>query len=270
MSWQKIFLLLFFLLALVSCEEEVVLDLDEVARQLVVEAILNNEQQALKVSLSYSQGFYSDPEYVRIKNAEVTIHDDSGNSEILKVTENGVFLSSFLAPHPKEKYKLNILGVGMDISVETVMPREVEILNVKFVPNPFWGADSLNAFVEVEDPVGKDNYFRLFVRELGVPKLVEYYLVDDSFGKDDVISMPVYYKNYEPGDTVVVELRHLTKDTYDFYSTLSDNINESFNSIAPGNPVSNMPPGVMGHFSAYYVDMDTIIVPDLSVQNVKF
>lgn len=258
---KKIFLFISVLLIFYSCEEEVVLDLDEAERQLVVEAILSNEHHALKVSLSYSQGFYKTPEYSRTDDASVTISDTRGNTEQLWINENGVFVTDSWGIASGERYRLNIDMDDNEISVETISPRDVGIKNVVFVPSPFFGADSLNAFVEVEDPVNEDNYFRLFVRELGTPKMVEYYLVDDSFGKNDVISMPVYYRNFAVGDTVLVELRHLTKDTYEFYSTLSENINGSFNSIAPGNPVSNMPPGIMGHFVSYYADIDTIIVP---------
>ncbi|MCF8362536.1 MAG: DUF4249 domain-containing protein [Prolixibacteraceae bacterium] len=264
MTWIKILIGFGVSLILFSCEEEVVLDLQETDHLLVVEAILSNEYHALKVSLSYSQDFYSEPEYTRTGDATVMISDEAGNAEQLKINENGVFLSDSWGVVPGEKYRLDINVDEVDISVKTIMPDKVEIKNVQFVPSPFWGADSLNAFVEVEDPVNVDNYFRLFVRELGAPKLVEYYLVDDSFGKNDVISMPVYYRNFAVGDTVIVELRHLTKDTYDFYSTLSDNANGSFNSIAPGNPVSNMPPGVMGHLVSYYVDYDTLVVPDVA------
>jgi hypothetical protein len=261
MVLKKILLLISVLLAFYSCEEEVVLDLDEAERRLVVEAILSNEYHALKVSLSYSQGFYTEPEYTRTGDATVVVADEFGNFEQLEINENGVFLSHNWVALPNSAYELNINTSENNISVKTMMPKKVEIMNVQFVASPFWGADSLNAFVEVLDPVNEDNYFRLFVRELGATKMVEYYLVDDSFGKNDVISMPVYYRNFAVGDTVLVELRHLTKDTYEFYSTLSENVNGSFNSIAPGNPVSNMPPDVMGHFVSYYVDTDTIVVP---------
>ena len=259
--WKKLFFGICFTLLFFSCEEEVVLDLEEAEHQLVVEAILSNEYHALKVSLSYSQNFYKTPEYSRTSDATVTISDTQGNTERLNINENGVFFTDSLEVVPGEKYRLNIDIDGDEISVGTFTPRDVDIKEVVFVPSPFFGADSLNVFVEVEDPVNEENYFRLFVRELGAQKMVEYYLVDDSFGENDVISMPVYYRNFAVGDTVLVELRHLTKDTYDFYSTLSENVNGSFNSIAPGNPVSNMPPGVMGHLVSYYADYDTLIVP---------
>jgi hypothetical protein len=41
---------------------------------------------------------------------------------------------------------------------------------------------------------------------------------------------------------------------------LSENINGSFNSIAPGNPVSNMPENVYGFFAGYAIDRDTVVV----------
>ncbi|MDA3879849.1 MAG: DUF4249 family protein [Prolixibacteraceae bacterium] len=254
-----IFLLLCFLV--VACEEEVQLDLKDAEKQLVVEAILNNEMHALKVSLSYSQSFYSIPELKRNYNAIVEITGSDGYYEKLDVNENGVYLTKGLIPRENESYTLDVEVDEYQFSVTNKMPEKVEVKEVVFVPSPFWGVDSLNAFVMVDDPVDVDNYFRLFVRKAGKPRLVEYYLVDDSFGKNNVLSMPVYYRNFSPGDTVVVELRHLSKDTFDFYSTLNENINSSFNSIAPGNPVSNMPAGIMGHLSAYSVDIDTVIVP---------
>jgi len=75
--------------------------------------------------------------------------------------------------------------------------------------------------------------------------------------------MPIYFKTYTFGDTVIVELRHLNKATYDYYSGLTENIGGSFNSIAPGNPVSNMPGEVFGFFAGYAVDIDTFVVGNL-------
>jgi hypothetical protein len=88
----------------------------------------------------------------------------------------------------------------------------------------------------------------------------EYYLIDDTFGKDGIISAPVYYRNYQSGDTAIVELFHLNKSTFNYYNGLSDNRGGSFNSISPGNPVSNMPEGVMGNFSGMGYWVDTLVI----------
>lgn len=251
-----------FLFAFVSCDEPVVLDLDEVESQLVVEAVLTNDYNALIVSLSHSQNFYSEPDFERLSSASIRVTSDKGFYEQLKINENKVYYSIDLTPVENDEYTLTIETPEKTFSVSENMPPIVPIKKVEFVPNPFSGADSLNAFVLVDDTPGKNNFFRLFVQKIGVSKRVEYYLIDDSFGKDAVISMPVYYRNFSPGDTVVVELWHLSESTYKFFTTLNDNINGSFNSIAPGNPVSNMPPGIMGNFSVYSSDIDTIIVPE--------
>lgn len=256
------YIVLAVLLVFGSCEQPVVLDLNEVESRLVVEAVLTNDYNAIRVSLSQSQNFYSESNFERLSNVNVWVKSDNNFMEQLSINENGVYFSFDLKPIENEEYTLTIETAEETFSVSETMPAVVQIKDVQFVPNPFWGSDSLNAFVLVDDLPGEDNFFRLYVRKAGAIRRVEYYLVDDSFGKDAVISMPVYYRNFAPGDTVEVELRHLSESTYKYYSTLSDNINSSFNSIAPGNPVSNMPPGIMGNFSVYSSDIDTIIVPE--------
>jgi hypothetical protein len=115
----------------------------------------------------------------------------------------------------------------------------------------------------VKDIKGVDNYFRLLIYEPGDDIVDYYYVVDDTFGKDGTITMPIYFKTYTFGDTVIVELRHLNRATYDYYVGLSENLGGSFNSIAPGNPVSNMPDDVFGYFAGYAADIDTIVIQAL-------
>ena len=55
----------------------------------------------------------------------------------------------------------------------------------------------------------------------------------------------------------------MDKGTYTYLSGLVDNMNGSFNSIAPGNPVSNLPEGYLGYFGGYTIVYDTLIVPPL-------
>ena len=248
-------------LLLSGCEEDVVVNLKQIEKKLVVEATLTNEAPAIKVTLSYSEGFYDTPDFYSITDAAVWITDQNGNKTNLNIHYDSLFHSGFFEPVVGEDYHLNISVDDRDFEVSTYLPEQVPISSVFFVQNPFWEtADSLNAYVYVEDPKGEDNYFRLFVNKMGRETIGEFYLVEDVLGKDGTIIMPVYYKNYSPGDTVVVELRHLTRSLYEYYLGLTENISGSFNSIAPGNPVSNMPEDVYGVFAGYSVARDTVIV----------
>lgn len=248
--------LLFF-----SCEEDVVLDLGAIEKRLVVEAKITNQSHMGRVMLSYSQGFYDLPDSNIISYARVEmVENSSGTSEKLAFKDKA-FRTKDLEPVEGEDYTLKVKVDDYDFEVNAYLPPVVEIASVDFVPNPFYGTpDSLNVFVNVQDPVGVDNFFRLFVYGPGEVDNETFYVQDDTFGKDGLITMPVYFRTYTWGDTVIVELRHLNKETYTYYSGLTDNIGGSFNSIAPGNPVSNMPDDVFGFFAGYSVDIDTLIV----------
>lgn len=248
-------------LNLFSCEEEVVLDLGEIQKRLVVEAKVTNDTPMVTVCLSYSQDFYDIPEYQLLNNATVLLESESGETETLTINEENVYESKSLQPQFGENYTLKINVDNQNVEVTTKLPPSVNIASVAFVPNPFRkNKDSLNVFVSVADPVGVDNFFRLSVHKMGKKPTGEYYLTDDSFGKDGILTMPIYFKNFTFGDTVIVELYNLNEVIYNYYSGLSENINGSFNSIAPGNPVSNMPDNVYGFFAGYSIDRDTVVV----------
>lgn len=252
-------------LLLFSCEEDVVLDLGKIQKRLVVEAKVTNELPMATVSLSYSQDFYDTPEYQLLTNATVILESENGSKETLALNGENVYVSNNLRSETSGDYKLRIAVEGQEFEVTTRLPRKVEIASSVFIPNPFFKDNGqLNIFVNVADPVGEDNYFRLRVNKFGEKPSGEYYLTDDSFGKDGLITMPIYFKNFVLGDTVIVELYHLNETIYNYYSGLSENISGSFNSIAPGNPVSNMPENIYGYFAGYAVDRDTLIVGKIS------
>jgi hypothetical protein len=246
---------------LFSCEEDVILDLGKIEKRLVVEAKITNDSPIASVCLSYSQNFYDIPENQLLTNATVVLESEDGTSEILTINDEHIYLSSRLQPEFGKNYKLKIKVDEQEFEVTTLLPPPVPITSVNFVPNPFFGTpDSLNVFVNVADRVGEDNFFRLRVNKFGDEPSGEYYLVDDSFGKNGMITMPIYFKNFTFGDTILVELYHLNADIFQYYSGLSENLSGSFNSIAPGNPVSNMPDEVYGYYAGYSIYRDTIVV----------
>jgi len=264
---SKYLILILTTLLFWSCEEDVVLDLGEIEKRLVVEAKVTNGSPMATVSLSYSQNFYDTPDYLLLENATVVLVSEDGETETLQMNSDHVYLSKTLQPKFGKKYTLKVSVDGQEFEVTTLLPPPVEITSANFVPALPFGppstrptTESFNIFVNVADRVGEDNFFRLRVNKFGEEPTSEYYLVDDTFGKDGLISMPIYFKNFEIGDTVIVELYHLNEEIYQYYSGLSENLSGSFNSIAPGNPVSNMPDEVYGYFAGYSVDIDTIIV----------
>jgi hypothetical protein len=259
---KRNFIFLFILILIITaCEENVVLDLGKIQNKLVVEAAVSNDNPLAIVSLSYSQGFYDTLVFPRITDATVEIISETGKNEQLSFTSNGFYISQSLQPEFGKKYTLKVITNNQPVKVTSTLPVPVKIKQILQVPSPFYQTkDSINLFVNVDDPKGVDDFFRLKVNRIGWVSPGDYYLMDDSYGKDGVISMPVYYRNFAFGDTAVVELMHINRETYDYYNGLSENVRGSFNSIAPGNPVSNMPDDVYGFFSAFTIDRDTVII----------
>ncbi|HPR31924.1 MAG TPA: DUF4249 domain-containing protein [Prolixibacteraceae bacterium] len=261
MKRKLLFLYLLPGLFLVACEEEVVLDLGDIQKKLVVEAVVSNSGPLAKISLSYSQGFYDTLSFAPFTDASVEIRSGSGKSETLETAADGNFYSKTLTPEFGEYYTLKISAGDEDFEATTQLPVPVSIKKIQFIPTPFeQNGDSLNAIIFADDPKGEDNFFRLNIYKNGKKRPGLHYFVSDELGRDEEIQMPVYFINFFFGDTVVVELMHTTREVADYYSGLSGNIGGSFNSIAPGNPVNNLPEDVMGIFAAYAIDRDTIIV----------
>ncbi len=253
-----VFALITFLL--LSCEEEVVLDLKEIDKAIVVEATMMNPIGEVRVNLSYSQSFYDNTATETLSEAKVYL----SGPDLLKIPinnlGNGAFGVNGLILGSNITYNLFVETGEKTIEANAVLPEIVAIDQIVQVANPFSGPDSINLITNFRDLLGQDNYFRLKVNKTGRKPSTEFFLVDDSFGKDGIISAPVYYKNFARGDTAIVELFHLTKATWDYYSGLSENQGGSFNSVSPGNPVSNLPDGVMGYFAGLGYFADTVII----------
>lgn len=257
---RKTIILFATILLFASCEEEVILDLKKIDHQIVVEAALFNPSGNVSVALSYSQSFYDTSKIEMITDAVVSLTGPGlGKIDLLQVAE-GVYHYHQLPLKANQTYTLIVQTKNRRIEAQAMMPAIVKIESVAQVPNPFSGPDSLNLFTSYFDIPGEDNFFRLKVNKKGRVPTSEYFLVDDTFGKNGLITSPVYYKNFAKGDTAIVELFHFNRATWNYLNGLSENRGGSFNSVSPENPISNMPEGVLGYFAGYGYWADTVVV----------
>ncbi|MDA3928119.1 MAG: DUF4249 family protein, partial [Prolixibacteraceae bacterium] len=112
----------------ISCEEDVVLDLGDIEKRLVVEASVSNVNNLAEVTLSYSQGFYEAPDLNKLKNAKVEISSADGKqSEVLSLNDNNVYVSNSLIPAYGMNYNLKIEVDDQLVEVSSKLPEKVEI-----------------------------------------------------------------------------------------------------------------------------------------------
>ena len=112
----------YFLISMlfISCEKVVYIDLNTSDPHPVVEANITNQAGPYTVKLSRSVNYYDANIFPAITDATVTISDNSGNSEILKQTSDGIYQTSTTQGIPGRTYSLKILFNGKEYKDELV------------------------------------------------------------------------------------------------------------------------------------------------------
>ena len=239
----------FFVLVLSSCEEIITVDLKNEQPKVVIESFITTADFPVMVKISKSQAFFNQSDFTPVKNAVVQIEYLSVKE---KLTEKGG--GYYVAPRTKgiagKVYSLKITTNGETFGASVEVPPVVPIDTVYFQPGLFRN-DSLNLVVSFHDPVRTENYYRLKLYRNGRYAINDYYLLTDNFSDGEKIVAPVYYRYFAPGDTVVVELLNLERNTWRYFKGLSESVQQGINSQAPGNPPSNISGGALGIFGAW-------------------
>lgn len=87
-----------------------------------------------------------------------------------------------------------------------------------------------------------------------------YLFWDDGSYVSNPAFFPYFVSDFPELSRVNVRFSHISKETFDFYSSLDDVAGQSPSSIAPANPTSNISNGAVGSFGAYATFDTTIVV----------
>lgn len=82
---------------------------------------------------------------------------------------------------------------------------------------------------------------------------------DESYDSNPAL-FPFFIQTYLLNDSVRVKFSHISKDSYDFYSTLQEVEGQNPSSTAPANPTSNFSNGAIGNFGAFSTFDTTIVI----------
>ena len=260
--FRKSFLMLPFLMVLWSCEEVIEVDLKNESPKTVIECFISNVENPFLVKITKSQGFFN-------QNNFSTVNDASVQLEYLSVKEkligkgNGYYISQKAKAIPGSNYTLKITASGETFGATVQLPRPIPIDTVYFQPAIF-ESDSLNVFVGFRDPAATENYYRIRLYRNRRYAVNDYFLMTDAFSDGEKIVAPIYYRNFAPCDTVIVELLNLERCTWKYFKGISESIQQGVNSQAPGNPTSNFSGGALGIFGAWGSSTYRIIAPRIT------
>lgn len=254
------------LVALCGCQEVIDIDLNSTAPKLVIEGNIHTGPGPYYVGLSKTVNFDDPNQFPTISNALVVISDDMGNHDTLEelTVLPGVYHTHFLQGAESHTYYLTVTAEGHTYTSQCTVPPTVTLDSLRSInlSTPS-GINTLMLPVYTDAP-GVKNFYR-FIETINGDKQNRIFVFDDT-GYDGLTNQrPLLSLNnhIHAGDTVIVEMQGISQDIYNYFFVLAQQngglINPSGN---PANPPSNIQgENVIGYFSAYNFQSDTLIIP---------
>ena len=289
---MRYLIIILLCLLIESCEKDINITLDPSQSRLVVDATIENGRPPM-VFLSKSLDYFSkiDPAVLSssfVRNAKVRISDgstdvmlkedsikNSTGTKIYFYTTSGPSLS-FLGKL-KSSYSIVIEADGKVYNATTTIPettRKIDSLWWEKVPLAK-DSNRVKVMIRAKDKPGLGDYIRFFTKVGQQPFLPgfnsvfddqvidgqQYTIpVDKGFDKNTQFSDSTSY--FKRGDTVIIKVCNIDKQTYDFWRT------SEFNFQSVGNPfsspiriLSNINNDALGYFGGYGCQYKTIIIP---------
>jgi hypothetical protein len=259
--YHKIFLLLFFLPFLTSCEDVIVLDLEESAQRFVIEANLNATDSSCVVKISKSGGFYQTNNFEKIENATLLLNLSNGNSYNFSESSAGEYRVDSIAIAAGDSAYLSVsLTSGELFNAATYCPTPISLDTLEVRENVFQGQTFYQLLYTFQDPAAEENFYRLKVRQNDT--LLDGYIVYDDAGQDgQEVTLPYFGPPFDPADTLDVTLMSIDQTYHDYYLQVSDVQSQGLGASIPYNPKGNFGKEVLGYFGIYHENTMRIIVP---------
>ncbi|HEY0653179.1 MAG TPA: DUF4249 domain-containing protein [Chryseosolibacter sp.] len=273
---RSLLIFLFAVVVLTSCEESIVLDVNQVQPKIVIEGLVTDKPGYQMVKVSRSVGFYTDGVTPRITNAVVTVTDDLG--EQIVFTHNprnhpdssGIYLpATRFVGKVGRTYTLHVNADGQNFEASDDLLPVISMDSLKYDINEF----------QQEDPneEGKIYELLMFAREPQNIKnfyLFKFYRNDsltyfndtDVYYSDDELlaeningaTSPVYYGI---NDEAVVEVYSLSRVGYVYYNDLFSILNSDGGGMfgpIPASPRTNLSNGAIGFFQVSAIDISSV------------
>jgi len=259
-----------FLLSLLflSCEKVIDVDLEESEPQLEIEAVLKEVEHFFEVTIAKSTSYFNRGPQKVVTDDTITLIDNEGKYMAIPHIANGVYVDSVTGVFGRT----NTLAASVEGNLYEANSTLLEQVELQELVEEFEEANAFNdegysIFLRFQDPPNETNYYRVLhyidgeVQKGGDQLQV----VDDALFDGGYARLPIFQQVFDAGSTVKVELVHLDKASYDYFTALRDIIDTGGGpggaTAAPANPNSNWSGGILGYFSAQNSSNLTIVLP---------
>ncbi len=245
---------------LTSCTKVIDINLNDAAPQIVIEGNISNGAGPYQVQISRTINFSDANIFPKVSGALVIISDiNSALSDTLIENSPGIYNTKSIKGLVGHSYQLSVLANGNLYTSQSTIPQSVNLDTITFHKTNFFGNFQVNPVVNFMDPSNIINYYSFSLTVNGVKK-EDTYLYTDRLADGKTINQEIGLDSLKIGDNVKIEMRCIDKGVYDYYFTLPQVTGNSFQSISPANPLSNISNKALGYFSAHTSQIKEAIV----------
>lgn len=257
----KYFFILIVILGFYNCEKVIDIDLRDGDKVPVIDAQLDAADGELRITITKTAAYLSDNANPAVENAQITLIQPTGE-EVQVPHQNGGIYQLSLTPQIGGTYTLEV-SIDDELYTATtklLTPKPI----IAFVPFEFPAGGPPPEVGRLlgaafQDPADTLNYYQVlhsvndtFIENIQV-------VTDRGFNGRENVEV-LFVQGVSAGDSVSVELRNVTFDTYRYYNALSDIQGGGTTTAAPGNPPTNWDNGAIGIFQAYAKTEDYHII----------
>ncbi len=248
-----------------SCEETVMLDLRQTPTRIVIEGQVTDAPGSQFVRVTASAGFYQKGNTERVKDAQVTVRDNTGTVTTFLHNPRGVAdsVGYYLPPNGfvgevGKTYTLKVVVDGKTYEATDRLNRMTTLDSLGYRPSVIRERDkpsdgkTYELLLWAKEPQDTEDYY--LVKYYRNDSLVytndtDVYILNDYGVGENIDGIPssVYYSI---GDRARWEMFNVSRDAFLFYSDLSTILNSDGGMFSPppANPRGNFSGGALGFF----------------------
>ncbi|WP_163382226.1 DUF4249 family protein [Cyclobacterium sp. SYSU L10401] len=247
---MRLIKILSMVLLLQACQEEVFLDLENVGKTPVIEAIWTDDAALNGVVVAYSRDYYDTLPNEIAAHAEVDIEDmQTGEIVPFRFEED---LGRYLPVNGKaatigQEYQLNVSLDGKDyVSGGTTLEAPVlDSITYEFKEERFFASEGYYLTLYGKIPFEENNYYRLILtrNDTILNRRSDYFLFDDTFGSSILNNgFELTAFSFKKDDEVKLQMLRLNKPAYDYLNQVVSLLfsDGGLFSPPPENPQSNI------------------------------
>jgi hypothetical protein len=254
-------ILIFLVIALVSCKKEIQIKLNSKESKVVIEADIAGSNRNNTVHITQTGGLSRSNDFTPVSGALVIITDGQGYQETLTEEQTGYYHTSAFAGVAGRTYYMTVLYDNKTYEAQSTIQTPVKLDTVLVIRGSYAGT-AMDGFMPVyTDVAGTKNYYR-FVQFLNGKRIPGSILRDDEFTDGQPARQPIMRMDLhlQPGDKYEVEMQCVDQAIYKYFTSKAQTAN--MENAAPANPVSNISNGALGYFNVFMPQNDKVVIQD--------